>query len=78
MCGGLGLQSLIGLSPSLSEAGSVIIGAGSVKYSMEECWRVRVGHVIGIAGIAWLKVVDSVGVRALGGIDGSIIGWGML
>jgi len=39
VCGGLGLRSLIGLSPLLSEAGSVIIGAGSVKYSMEEWWR---------------------------------------
>jgi len=34
--------------------------------------------MIGIAGIAWLKVVGSMGVRALGGINGSIIGWGML
>jgi len=31
--------------------------------------------MIGIAGIAWLKVVGSMGVRALGGIDGGIIGW---
>ena len=31
--------------------------------------------MIGIAGIAWLKVVGSVGVRALGGIDGGITGW---
>jgi len=46
-----------------------------MKYSIEECWRVQVGHVIGIAGIAWLKVVGSVGVRALGGIDGGAIGW---
>jgi len=75
VCGGLGLRSLIGLSPSLSVAGSVITGVGSVKYSMEEWWRVWVGHVIGITGIAWLKVVGSVGVRALGGIDGGAIGW---
>ena len=34
--------------------------------------------MIGIAGIAWLKVVGSVGVRALRGIDGSITGWDML
>jgi len=33
--------------------------------------------VIRIAGISWLKVVGSVGVRALGGIDGGIIGWGI-
>ena len=38
-CVGLGLRSLIGLSPSLSVAGSVVIGVGSMKYSMEECWR---------------------------------------
>ena len=31
--------------------------------------------MIGIAVIAWLKIVSSVGVRALGGIDGGIIGW---
>jgi len=31
--------------------------------------------VIGIAGIAWLKVAGSVGVHALGGIDGGITGW---
>jgi len=78
VCGGLGLRSLIGLSPSLSEAGFVIIGVGSVKCSMEECWRVCVGHVIRIAGVAWLKVAGSMGVRALGGIDGGITDWGTL
>ena len=31
--------------------------------------------MIGIVGIAWLKVAGSVGVCALGGIDGGIIGW---
>jgi len=79
--GGLGLRSLIGLSPS---AGSVSAGAGSVKYSMEECWHVRVGHVIGIVVIAWLKVVGSVGVCALGGTNGggaggatgAVVTWG--
>ena len=33
--------------------------------------------MIGIAGIAWLKVVGSMGVHALGGIDGGAIGWDM-
>jgi len=28
-------------------------GAGSLKYSMDECWRVwLVGHMIGISGMA--------------------------
>ena len=34
--------------------------------------------MIGITGIAWLKVVGSVGVRALGSIDGGITGWDIL
>jgi len=34
--------------------------------------------VIGIAGIAWLKVVGSMGVRALGSIDGGGAGWDII
>ena len=34
--------------------------------------------MIGIAGIAWLKVVGSMGMRALGSIDGGAIGWDIL
>jgi len=47
---GLGLLVLIGLSSSLP---SDMTGAGSVRYSMDEYWRVcLVGHVIGISGMA--------------------------
>jgi len=47
---GLGLLVLIGLSSSLL---SDTTGAGSSKYSMDECWQVwLVGHVIGISGMA--------------------------
>jgi len=31
--------------------------------------------MIGMAGIAWLKEVGSVGVCVLGSIDGGAIGW---
>jgi len=34
--------------------------------------------VIGISAIAWLKVVGSVGVRALGSTDGGSAGWGTI
>jgi len=46
---GLGLLVLIGLSSLLL---SDTTGAGSSKYSMDECWRVwPVGHVIRISGM---------------------------
>jgi len=60
---GLGLLVLIGLSSSLL---SDTTGAGSSKYSMDECWQVwLVGHMIRISGMA---VVNE------GGMTGAV-GW---
>ena len=65
MTAGLGLLVLIGLSSSLL---SDTTGAGSSKYSMDECWRVwLVGHVIGISGMA---VVNEDGMTGADGWTG--------
>ena len=57
---GLGLLVLIGLSSSLL---SDTTGAGSARYSIDKYWRV--GHVIGISGMA---------VANEGGMTGAV-GW---